>query len=320
MIKDILPLYSDGICSEATKNVVEEHLAECPDCRNLLGKLKDNKIDIEMVNEKESVIDSQAKFFKRKSALAGGIVAAVFALPILICLIVAIANGSGLGWFFVVLAAMFIPTSLIVVPLMVPKYKMLFTMGSFAASLMLLLLVCAIYTHGNWFLVAASSCLFGLTICFMPFIAGRRPGRDILGNKKGLAIMAAYTITFFFMMLSIGFMVKSYTFNRMALGIAGPLVVMTWILFLIIRYVPLHGLARAGISIGALTVFCYFVEDMISAFAMVPDDPAEVYASSSTVLIGPGNGISFLAVGLAIAVIFIVIGLIAGRKKGNGDK
>ena len=87
-----------------------------------------------MIREKEDVIGSQSKFFKRKSALAGSIIAAIFALPILICLIVNLAEGNGLGWFFIVLAAMFIPTSLIVVPLMVPKNRMLLTMGAFTFS------------------------------------------------------------------------------------------------------------------------------------------------------------------------------------------
>ena len=320
MIKDLLPLYSDGICSEATKHVVEEHLTDCPDCSGLLDKLKDNKIDMEIVHEKETVIDSQARFFKRKSAVAGGIIAAVFAIPILVCLIVDLANGSGLGWFFIVLAAMLIPTSLLVVPLMAPKNKMLLTMGSFTASLVLLLLVCSIYSHGDWFFVAASSCLFGLTVCFMPFIAARRPVRELLGNKKGLAIMAAYTITFAIMMLCIGLHVDTPDYFRTAFGISGPLIAAAWIIFLIIRYVPLHGLARAGIVIGALTVFVCYGERLMSAIIGMPGTSDYVEVTRSTVLVGPGGGISLLVIGLAAAAVLVAIGLILGRKKGKSNE
>ena len=42
MIADLLPLYIDGVCSPASKRAVEEHLAECPDCRNTLEKLNNH--------------------------------------------------------------------------------------------------------------------------------------------------------------------------------------------------------------------------------------------------------------------------------------
>ena len=34
LIQDILPLYLDGVCSEESKAIVEQHLAGCPDCKN----------------------------------------------------------------------------------------------------------------------------------------------------------------------------------------------------------------------------------------------------------------------------------------------
>lgn len=33
VIKDLLPLYHDGVCSEESRKLVEEHLAECPACK-----------------------------------------------------------------------------------------------------------------------------------------------------------------------------------------------------------------------------------------------------------------------------------------------
>lgn len=35
IIKDLLPLYIDDVCSPATKAAVEEHLQHCPDCKTL---------------------------------------------------------------------------------------------------------------------------------------------------------------------------------------------------------------------------------------------------------------------------------------------
>ena len=96
LISDLLPLYKDEICSEASRKIIEEHLAECPNCKKMLSSLNDVTIDEKIVKEKEEVIGTQAKFFKRKSALAGSIIGLIFSIPILVCLIVNLATGAGL--------------------------------------------------------------------------------------------------------------------------------------------------------------------------------------------------------------------------------
>ena len=56
MIQDLLPLYKDGVCSEASKQIVEEHLEECPACTDFFNQLKDTVIDEVMVRERDNVI------------------------------------------------------------------------------------------------------------------------------------------------------------------------------------------------------------------------------------------------------------------------
>ena len=41
MIKDLLPLYVDGVCSEDSSKLVEKHLNECKGCSNYFEKMKD---------------------------------------------------------------------------------------------------------------------------------------------------------------------------------------------------------------------------------------------------------------------------------------
>ncbi|MBP5578953.1 MAG: zf-HC2 domain-containing protein [Ruminococcus sp.] len=40
MIKDLLPLYADDVCSDESRKTVEEHIKECADCRTELEKLR----------------------------------------------------------------------------------------------------------------------------------------------------------------------------------------------------------------------------------------------------------------------------------------
>lgn len=312
VIEDLLPLYQDGACTNATIRAVEEHLAECPKCTELLKKLKDTSIDDVILKERENVIGSQSKYFKRKSALAGSIVGGIFALPILICLIVNLATGHGLTWFFIVLAAMLIPTSLFVVPLMATKNRMFLTMSSLTASIIILLAVCCIYSGGNWFFVAASAVLFGLTVCFGPFIACRKPVKPYLKNFKGLAVMTAYTLTFFLMMLCIGCYAYYPGIFREMFSISFPLVLIVWAVFLIIRYLPANGFVKAGICIAIISAFSYFGTRVMVALNLKHLDPGAVfvYAEPSVFFLLTGIGI-----GAVLAVIGLLIGMIGGKKR-----
>ena len=39
IIRDLIPLYLDKVCSEDSRKLVEEHLAECSECRKYMKEL-----------------------------------------------------------------------------------------------------------------------------------------------------------------------------------------------------------------------------------------------------------------------------------------
>ena len=41
IIKDLIPLYIDGCCSEESERIVEEHLKNCPECKKLFEEMKE---------------------------------------------------------------------------------------------------------------------------------------------------------------------------------------------------------------------------------------------------------------------------------------
>ena len=45
MIKDVLPSYVDKLTSDVTNNLVEEHINECKDCKNVLESMQDSSIE-----------------------------------------------------------------------------------------------------------------------------------------------------------------------------------------------------------------------------------------------------------------------------------
>lgn len=40
IVKDLIPLYIDGCCSEESKKAVEDHIGDCTDCRNLIEDMR----------------------------------------------------------------------------------------------------------------------------------------------------------------------------------------------------------------------------------------------------------------------------------------
>ncbi|MCH5270798.1 MAG: zf-HC2 domain-containing protein [Lachnospiraceae bacterium] len=266
VIHDLLPLYVDQICSDESRELVDEHLTDCRDCSTLLQQIRNTEIETDLKSETENVILHQAKFFKQKSTIAGAVIAGIFMIPILVCLIVNLASGAALNWFFIVFASLITAASLIVVPLMMPENKLLWTFCTFTVSLLLLFGVICIYTHGSWFFVVSSSVLFGFSVCFLPFAVYVKPLKSLLGRQKGLTVMTAITLLFVLMMLSIGLYSKSSGFWRIASAVSLPFVALAWLLFLLIRYSRFNGLIKAGICTILIGTFSFFADNLINAW------------------------------------------------------
>lgn len=216
IIRDILPLYVDDACSDASREIVVEHLKTCPDCAAYLEEIRDSEVEGDLRDEKALVISHQAKRFKRRSAAAGSVIAALFMVPILVCLIVNLTSGRTLDWFFVVIAGMLVAASLTVVPVMAPENKLFWTLCAFCVSLVILLAVCALYTHGSWFFVAASASLFGLSVVFLPFAIRAKPLEPwVRGHNKVFLVLAVDAILFGNMMNVISMHQKGFGFTML---------------------------------------------------------------------------------------------------------
>ena len=205
IIRDLLPLYADDACSEESRNMVDEHLKECPECANMLERLQNCEIEEGLMTEKSAVIEYGAKEFKKRTATVGSTVSGLFMIPILACLVINLMTGAGMGWFFIVLAGLAVAASVILVPILAPESKLFWTFCAFCASLILLLGVTCLVTRGSWFWIASSASLFGLSLVFLPFVIRGKPLRKwVEGRSKAVLVIAADMVLFLNMMLSIG--------------------------------------------------------------------------------------------------------------------
>ena len=199
VIRDLLPLYADQACSEQSRALVNEHLLDCADCRDMLQKLKENEIENGLKQEKDSVLQYGIRQFKKRTAAVGSAVSGAFLIPILICLYL---FGSPMGWIDIVLASLCVAASVSVVPIVVHEDKFFWTFCAFTASLMLLLGVVCIHGRGTWFWIASSASLFGLAAVGLPFMVKARPMQKLLGGAKPWVVVTAVDIALFINMMN----------------------------------------------------------------------------------------------------------------------
>lgn len=316
IIKDLLPLYADNVCSDGSRAFVEEHLKSCDKCSEYLKEIKQTLVEDSLIAEGEGVISHQAKAFRKKSAVFGIVAASILALPIIICLIVNLASGHALDWFFIVLFSMTLTASLFVVPFLAPKNKLFFTFASFLASLTALLAACCVYSGGRWFFVAESATVFGLSLFLVPIAVHHAPLSSIVKNQKGLASMAVITVLFYAMLAFIGAYVQSYEYNALAYPLTIMPVGYAWAMFAILRYVKASKLSKAGICVILSSLFCFFI-DYVTCAVIGPRIPLPKFHPFTWNYMTLDDNVTWLTLigGIIIGAIFLAGGVLRKGKR-----
>ncbi len=264
IVQDLLPLYRDEICSPGSRKIVEEHVEGCPVCSAVLEKLRNTCLEDRLAEEKRGVLEAHYKQERRRTLTIGACVAGILMIPVIVCLICNLAIGHALDWFFIVLASLLLLASLSVVPLVAPaRTAGLMTIACFTGSLLLLLGVICLYARGNWFFLAAVPTVFGLSVFLMPYVVYRIPLPKPLCTQKGLLVMLWDTCWLYGVIVVCGLYSRAPGYWRIALEITGFCVLLPWAVFLVVRYLKIHGLAKAGICCMVTGLFCMVVNDVI---------------------------------------------------------
>lgn len=94
IIRDLLPLYCDDVCSRESRQAVEEHLAGCPDCQRVFREMKREKTILPFPTdgkEEARVLETVKKRFSRQRLRA-----VVAAAAVTVLLIASLTAASGL--------------------------------------------------------------------------------------------------------------------------------------------------------------------------------------------------------------------------------
>lgn len=218
-------------------------------------------------------------------------------------------------------ASLLLVASLSVVPLMAPtKQAGLYTILSFVGSLLLLLAVICIYAHGNWFFLAAIPTVFGLSLFLMPYVIYHIPLPKAVSHHKGLLVMLWDTVWLYAIIIVCGLHAAVPGYWRIALEITGYCILIPWTVFLVIRYLKVHPLIRAGISCCIVGLFTTFINTVAELIIYGKADSSILNADFSNWSYPTNNAnvsVLILIVSLSISIAFIGCGLLRQYIKKN---
>lgn len=314
VIADLLPLYADGVCSEESTKIVEEHLKICKNCKELLSNLQDDKETDTIVPDGNEVMAEQKKVFRRHSMEFSLLLCGIFFLPIFVCLIVNLATGMTLDWFFIVLTSLMLAASLIVVPIYAKKHKFLYASVLSLISIGALLCACAFYTHGGWFFFTYAAVLFGFSVFVLPFLLKEEALAEKVCGFRVLIVTGSAILTSAFLLLALYAYLDSPVFLRLALSLYLPLLVWCVCVVVLRQFFKRAKLLYLGLSSVFTGIFALIFESFSNALLGIKTPLPAFPKTLSGFPFSRGSSWLFFLSFSALGVVFIVISLLKRGK------
>lgn len=144
VVRDLLPLYVDGVCGDASRRLVEEHVRSCPDCAKMLAQLRNSACEDSLRREASAVLAPRR--WRNRAFAASCTLAAFMCVPA--CLLAQAWQRSEdpYAWLLLLAPALLVVMSTTLLPLRTRRYTGRWTVLGYVSSLMLLCMACAVYT------------------------------------------------------------------------------------------------------------------------------------------------------------------------------
>ena len=248
VVQDILPLYHDGVCSNASRQIVEEHISTCQTCKKMLQEMDVAEIDRRLAKESHEVLEHHAKKERSVAFKTGMVIAGLLLLPVVIALIMTLPGYSDLKTDAAIMASMLLIAGFTVVPLLSHGKKLAKTIATSTAALILLIFIVEMFfDNGGWIAFGEIACstMFGLSVVLAPFVVKQLDLPETLIRQKALLTLAWDTLWFYLMMVMFAIDNPS---DIQDLFLPGTFfVALGWAIFLDYRYLPVNGWIKTAV-------------------------------------------------------------------------
>ena len=253
-------------------------------------------------------IENQAKNYKKTVHIYFIICFLAYAGSLIPCFITDMISNHKPTWFFIVLSSELMVFSLLNLPLLIKKYKSLWTLAAFWLSLNSLLITCRIYNGGDWLLTTILAVTFGLSVIFAPFIFKSGLFPRFIRNNRGFMSLAIDSLLLFVLIIAV-----SKLKNADALKIYAFEITLPWALLITIRYLKINSFFKTSICLITSGIWVILQRPiMLTVFEKHPFRIETVNFSewNNEAYINANIMFSIFAVCTALALIFSLGGII----------
>ncbi|MBQ9795542.1 MAG: helix-turn-helix transcriptional regulator [Clostridia bacterium] len=242
---------SASAVSKWEKDVAHPDITLLPKLSEVLG-VTEHELITASIDKKSREEKAQAKKWRAFSMSWSLFFYISYTLALIPCFICDLAINKGLTWFWIVLSALILAFTFTNLPKLIKKNKLIFVPFSMYSALCLLLGVCCIYTHGNWFLIPALSVLFGMIVIFTPIYISKF---NVFSKLKKFGDFISVGINFvalniLLIVIDLFSVLNGYTDNHWFLKIAFPITLAVYCflnILLCVRFLKANKLIKTSI-------------------------------------------------------------------------
>ena len=255
IVRDLLPLYVDGLCAVGSRQLIEDHVKTCPACAGTLKKLQNSACEDSLRQEAHALLARHGRKWRNRFYALGCALAGFLTLPA--CVFAALHPGFGLeGWDWLALLAPALPVmvSVTMIPQRCWRRRGRWTLLGFTAGLLLLLMSCAVYTDDpfRWLFWAAAGALYILSVgLIVPWSVKELELGGVFKTRRGLVVPAWAAVWLGLAAVGLGISARPPHYIAMGLGAVGLLVVLAAAVTVAARKLRFNALIRAGLCLAA---------------------------------------------------------------------
>jgi len=317
---------TESAVSKWENNIAHPDITLLPKLSEILG-VTEHELITSSIDKQSREEKTQAKKWRMFSNSWSLFFYISYAIALISCFICDLAINKGFTWFWIVLSALLLAFTFTNLPKLIKKHKLILLPLSIFLSLCLLLGVCCIYTHGNWFWIVMFSILLGFVIVFMPIYISKysiflkiKKYNDFISIAIDFVLLNILLIVIYCFTISNG-----YTYNNWYFIIALPIVLAVYLflnILLSVRFLKINRLLKTSIILFLIDLI-YFIMPFIKVSNIdVQEEINKInifktdFSNWKTDFPMTNNihCIIFLTI-MTLSIIFLITGLISYKKK-----
>ncbi len=253
---------SDSAVSKWEKDIAHPDITLLPKLAELLSVTEHELItaSIDSTARQEKIEAKKWRAFSLSWSLFFYISYIIALVPCFIC---NLAINKGLTWFWIVLSSLILAFTFTNLPKLIKKHKLILLPLSMFLALCLLLTTCAIYSGGNWLLIAILAVLLGLSVIFTPIYISKlsvfskiKKFNDYISVGVVFAILNILLIVCNIYSVKNGYTNNTYWYFNVAL----PIILYNFVVINIlisVKFLKLNRLLKTSIILMLVNLFIY---------------------------------------------------------------